>query len=88
MASQMVAEENFVSQQNTEQLGQTLKSLKEFYDGAAAEAEGGGGGAAVAYPNEAELRGYFLLSNLRSKGEWLGYVEGCRKEVPVIILHY
>ena len=73
MASQMVAEENFVSQQNTEQLGQTLKSLKEFYDAAAAEGEG--------YANEAELRGYFLLANLRSKGEWLGYVEGCREAV-------
>jgi hypothetical protein len=46
-------------------IGQTLKSLNEFYDTAAKSND-----LSMCSPNEAEFRSYFILSNLQQPTEW------------------
>ncbi|KAI1810680.1 hypothetical protein GGS20DRAFT_566365 [Poronia punctata] len=52
------AAEDFSEQQELEQLGKTLMSLKELYDDCIEQG--------VECPNEAEFRGYFIVFNARS----------------------
>jgi hypothetical protein len=77
MGHQLQDDENFVIQQNTEQLGQTLKSLNEFYDAAADRND-----PTMCSTNEAEFRCYFILSNLLKPTEWFpDFLTDRRQEV-------
>ena len=60
---ELIEEKNFVAQQNMEQLGQTLKSLNEYYDDLASAAQ-----SVECSPYEAECRAYFILCTLDNGG--------------------